>query len=182
MRLQDVEQLWLQPPKFLLLPDSDSPKPKLQDQAVTQPVFTTTDKERTTTLKADSAILHTNAIVNRKKFSTNAKGNQPLIFRDFPFDFVYSAQLLVLYSSKTFKNRRPGDGYNSTLRAVITCYFPWYYSKVNYKQTIYNKDALLPYSPFMDDNLILARGPLRHSPMPDATKYPIILHAKEPSI
>ena len=45
-----------------------------------------------------------------------------------------------------------------------------------------NKGALLPCSPFMDGNLICARGRMRHSPMPEATNYPIILHAKEPSI
>ena len=41
-----------------------------------------------------------------------------------------------------------------------------------------NKDALLPYSSFMDGNLIPAQGRLRHSPMLDAIKYPIVLHAK----
>ena len=45
-----------------------------------------------------------------------------------------------------------------------------------------NKDALLPYSPFMDGNFIHARGPLKRSPMPDTTKYPIILHSRESSI
>ena len=72
IRLQDVEQLWLQPPDFLLIPESDWLQSKLQDDAVTQPVFTTTDKGRTTTLKVDSAILHTNAMVKRENISISA--------------------------------------------------------------------------------------------------------------
>ena len=52
----------------------------------------------------------------------------------------------------------------------------------NIKRLATKKIALLPYSPFTDSNLLCARGRLRHLPMPDATKYPVILHAKEPSI
>ena len=76
--LQDVEQLWLQPPEFLLLPESDWLQPKLQDDAVTQPVFTTTYKERTTTLKVDSEILHTNAMMKQENISISAK-REPII-------------------------------------------------------------------------------------------------------
>ena len=63
--IQDVEQLWLQAPEFLLLPESVWPQSKLQEDAVTQPVFTSKDKKRTTTIKVDSPILHTNAMLKR---------------------------------------------------------------------------------------------------------------------
>ena len=76
--LQDVEQLWLQPPELLLFPESDGPQPKLQDDTVTQPVFTTTDKEITTTLKVDNAILHTNAMVKSENILSSAK-REPII-------------------------------------------------------------------------------------------------------
>ena len=68
-----MKQVWLEPPDFLLLTESDWPQLKLQDDAVTQPVFTTTGKERKTTLKVDITILHTNAIVKRETTSTSAK-------------------------------------------------------------------------------------------------------------
>ena len=60
--------------------------------------------------------------------------------------------------------------------------FPDTIKHLTNNEALDNKDALLPYSSLMDDNLIPAQGRLRHSRMPGATKYPIVLHVKEPSI
>ena len=76
--LQDLEQLWLQPAEVLRLPEFVWPQPKLQHDTFTRPVFTSTDKERTTTPKVDKTILHTNAIAKQENIFTSAK-KEPII-------------------------------------------------------------------------------------------------------
>ena len=53
--------------------------------------------------------------------------------------------------------------------------FPETVKRLTNNKALDNKDDLLPYLPFMDDNLTRARGRLRYSQMPDASKYPINL-------
>ena len=65
-----MEHFWLQPSEFLLVPESEKPQPKLQDDPVILPVFNTTDKEKTTTQKVGSAVLLINAMVKLENFST----------------------------------------------------------------------------------------------------------------
>ena len=60
--------------------------------------------------------------------------------------------------------------------------FPDTFKRLTTNKALDKKDTLLAYSRFMDGNLIRVRGRLRHSPMPDATKHSIILHAKERSV
>ena len=45
-----------------------------------------------------------------------------------------------------------------------------------------NKNAPLPYSPTKNGNPIRPREELRHSPMPDATEYLIVLYVRESSV
>ena len=56
------------------------------------------------------------------------------------------------------------------------------YNQLRTKQQVENKDKLQQLSPFLDNGVIRARGRLRNSPLPDATKYPIILNAKDPIV
>ena len=177
----------MQPPEFLLLPKSEWPHPKLQVNAVTQPVFTTTDEERNTAIKVDSA---TNAMVKRENFYTSAKSEPILeVLRFFDWFCLLRATARVV-QFKDFQQKRKRD-LRIDDREMAKTFLYGQSQHATYTDTIKrltthkaldHKDALLPYSPFMDGNLIRARGRLRHSPMPDSTKYLIILYAKEPSI
>ena len=182
----------MQPQEFLLLAQFDWPQPKLQDDAVTQPVFKTTVKERTTTLKVDSAILHTNATVKEENISTSAKRepiNEVLRFFDSHRLLRTTArvvQLKGILQQKQKRHLRIDDretAKNSSLREQSqNATFPDTIKCLTTNKALDNKAASLPCSPFIHGNLNRARGRLRHSTMPDATKYPIFLHAKEPSI
>ena len=54
------------------------------------------------------------------------------------------------------------------------------YNQLPTKQQVENKEKLQQVSPFLGNCVILARGRLRNSPLPDATKHPINLNAKDP--
>ena len=56
------------------------------------------------------------------------------------------------------------------------------YNQIRTKQQVENKDKLQQLSPLLDNGIIRARGRLRNSPLPDATKHPIILNAKDPIV
>ena len=56
------------------------------------------------------------------------------------------------------------------------------YNLLRTKQQVENKDKLQQLSPFLDNGIIRARGRLRRSPLPDATKHQIILNAKDPIV
>ena len=99
---------FLKPPEFLFSLETDWPQIKLQDDTVNQPIFTTTDKERTTTLKLDSKILHTNAIVRRENISISAKRKPIMMFGDFPIGFVYCATAQVVHFKDIIQQKRKG--------------------------------------------------------------------------
>ena len=56
------------------------------------------------------------------------------------------------------------------------------YNQLRTKQQVENKNKLQELSPFLDNGIIRARGRLRNSPLPDVTKHPIILKAKDPIV
>ena len=56
------------------------------------------------------------------------------------------------------------------------------YNQLRTKQQVENKNKLQTLAPFLDNGIIRARGRLRNSPLPDATKHPIILNANDPIV
>ena len=160
-------------------PESDWPQIKLQDDIVTQPIFTTTDKERTTTLKVDSTILHTNAIVEREKVSTKAK-KEPIIdfSRCFHWFHLLRATARVVQFKDILQQKRKLDLRidDREMAKTLLYYksqhalFPATFKYFTTNKALNNKNALLAYSTFRDGYFIRARGRLRNSPMPDATK------------
>ena len=154
-----------------------------------QPVFTTTDKERTTTIKVDSTVLHTNAIVKRKNSSTSAKKGS---FINVSSNFDWFCLLPTTAPVSQFKDilqqnwkRDLGIDEQEIAKTVIcslsnhNTLFSLILLNVSLpKKCLEIEYDLLPYSPFLNNNRICARTRLKHSPMQDANKNPIFLHAK----
>ena len=129
-------------------------------------------------------------MVKRENFLLVQKGTNHCCFEIFRLaSSIHATARVVQFKGILQQKRKCGSRIDDREMAKTPLYgqsqyasFPDTIKRLTTNKVLDSKDALLSYLPFLYGNLIRARARLRLSPMPDATKYPIVLHAKEPSI